>query len=102
MDHCWVFASNDRSATPRNVEHGIVEIAVAAHERLVEQSAVEFRPLVIVGEAVLQLSMMSLPVTHKEIEVVKAGHRTFRLRHSRSRIVIGSRGQQPRRCQAHA
>jgi hypothetical protein len=40
---------------------------------LIQQRAFEFDPLVIIGESLLQLSMMGLPLTNQEVEVVKTG-----------------------------
>src|SRR5580704_3603529 len=83
-----------------NAEHCIVHIAVTPHKRLIRQRAFEFRPLVIVGEPLLQLSMMGLPLTNQEVEVVKTGDCTLCRFHPGARILVRLWGQRPRRCQA--
>jgi hypothetical protein len=58
---------------------------------------------VIIGESLLQFSMMNLPVTNKEVEVVKTRDCTFFLAHPGSRIFMGlDGGQLSRRCQTQA
>jgi hypothetical protein len=60
---------------------------------LIQQRAFEFNPLVVIGKSLLQLSMMSLPVTNQKVEVMKTWDCTFYLIHPGSRTLLGSRGQ---------
>src|SRR5580704_12777238 len=82
-----------------NAEHSIVHIAVTPHKRLIRQRAFKFSPLVIIGESLLQLSMMGLPLTNQEVEVVKTGDCTVCLIDPGARILARLCGQVPRRYQ---
>jgi hypothetical protein len=56
--------------TARNLEHEVVDIAVAPHQRLTIQSAFKFNPIVVVDQPQLQLSMMNAPMPYQEVEVM--------------------------------
>jgi len=51
--------SHAATSAPRNLEDVVVDISVATHQWLAEQCPFEFDPLVTVGKALLQLSMMN-------------------------------------------
>jgi hypothetical protein len=79
-----------------NLKNGVVDIRIAAHQRLVEQRSFELDPFVTIDEAVLQLSMMNLPVPHQKVEVMQSRYRTFGLACLCSRTRGGLRDRWPR------
>src|ERR1700689_2024322 len=82
-----------------NAEHCIVHIAVTPHKQLIQQRAFEFNPLATIGESLLQLSMMGLPLTNQEVEVVKTRDCALWLTHPGARILVRLCGQLSGRCQ---
>jgi hypothetical protein len=72
-------------------------LRVAAHKWLAEQCAFEFDPLVTVDEALLQLSMMNLPVPNQKIEVMDSGNRRFCMSYLFSRTWGGLRDRERKR-----
>src|SRR5579863_7142927 len=95
----WPSPGDTAIGSTGNAEHGIAHLAVTPHKRLIQQRAFEFNPLVIIGESLLQLSIMGLPLTNQEVEVVETGDCTLWLIHPEAPILVRLCGQLSRRCQ---
>jgi len=72
------------------LDHVVVHVGPAVHEREVVAGSFEFHPFVIVGQPLLLAAVIDLPLADEEIEIVQAGQ--VRGLHGLRIVLGGARG----------